>query len=145
MSESSADNFAPTVPKRTYSSEEVAHIYELARFWLENGDNTRADLLLRGIVEVSPDFSPGWLGLAYLALQSNQIESGANCAKRAYNADPNSIEAQLFYVSFLIIQGDFGTAGTLLGEVQEKIDGGQTSSQNVIRFYRMQLARYEAR
>lgn len=133
------------LPKRMYSAEEVHNIYELARYGLENGDLNHSEVLFRGLSEVAPHFAPAWLGLAYISLQTNQIDQATIFARRALQSDQNSVEAQLYLISCLLISEDYGSAGTLLGEVQEKIEGGFTTSPYVLRFYRMQLARYNSR
>ena len=48
--------------RRSYSDEEVATLYELGRFCLENGDTRRAEAIMYGLNEVAPDFCPAWLG-----------------------------------------------------------------------------------
>jgi hypothetical protein len=51
----------------------------------------------------------------------------------------------LYIVALGMTIGDVATAGTYLGEVGEGIEQGKVRNQNVTRFYKMQLARYQAR
>jgi hypothetical protein len=54
-------------------------------------------------------------------------------------------EAMLYLVAIALTMGDLSTAGTYLGEVREAIEAGTISNQHIVRFYKMQLARYQAR
>ncbi|MCB0339917.1 MAG: hypothetical protein KDD53_09945 [Bdellovibrionales bacterium] len=133
------------VLKRGYSDEEVSHVYELGRLYLESGDLAKADSIFQGIVVVAPDFWPAWLGLSYIAVVTERFDQALNSARSALRVMPDSVEAVLFLVSSLISSGDFNTAGSYLGEIAEKIESGGVDNPNVIRFYRAQLARYENR
>lgn len=133
------------VLKRGYSDEEIAHLYELGRFFLENGDLRRAEVLLSGITEVAPDFGPGWLGMAYIQLQSKNIDGAVFSARQALRVEPEMVEALLYLATCLLTTGDLNAAGTYLGEVGEMIDSGTVDDANVIRFYKAQLARFQSR
>ncbi len=142
---STADNTNVETSRRGYSDEEIDSIYELARFSAENGDLRRAEVILSGLVEVAPDFAPAWLGMSYLHVQNQSFEAAANAAKNALRINPQMVEAELFLAACQLTLGDYNAAGTLLGEVQEKIEEGQVDNPNVVRFFRMQMARYENR
>jgi tetratricopeptide (TPR) repeat protein len=131
--------------RRGYSDEEVAHIYELGRFFLENGDFRRADTIMRGITEVAPDFAPGWLARSYIHIQAREYDEAIQMARQAFRCDPDMVEAVLYLAACLLTTGDYNAAGTYLGEVGEKIDGGAVDNPDVIRFYKSQLARYQSR
>lgn len=133
------------VLRRGYSDEELSHIYELARLYLEMGNVKSAEIILSGLVEVAPDFAPGWMGMAYIQMLSKNYEAASLAARNALRVVPGSPEALLYLVACLLTLGDFNSAGSFLGEIQEKIDTGVSLPQEVVRFYRMQLARYQNR
>lgn len=133
------------VLKRGYSDEEVAHLYELGRFFLENGDVRRAELVITGLTEVVPEFAPAWLALAYIHVQARNVDGAIFAARQALRVEPNFVEAMLLLATCLLTTGDLNAAGTYLGEVGELVDSGAIDEANVIRFYRAQLARFQSR
>lgn len=136
---------ASEVLKRGYSDEEVAHIYELGRLSLENGDLRRAEAIMVGLTEVAPDFSSAWLGLAYIHIQNRNFEAAVQSTRQALKVDPGSREAMLYLIACLLTTGDYSSAGTYLGELSEMIESGTLEDPNMLRFYRTQLARYQSR
>jgi len=133
------------VLKRGYSDEEVAHLYELGRFFLENGDVRRAELIITGLTEVVPDFAPAWLGMSYIHMQTRNLDGAIFAARQALRVDPGFVEATLFLATCLLTTGDLNAAGTYLGEVGELVDSGAIDDAHVVRFYRAQLARFQNR
>ncbi|WKZ57176.1 MAG: hypothetical protein QY326_00510 [Bdellovibrionota bacterium] len=133
------------VLRRGYSDEEIAHIYELGLFFFENGDIRRGEIIMTGITEVAPDFQPAWLGLSYVQLQAGNYEAATRSAQHALKVDPVSVPAMLLLVACALTTGDATAAGTYLGEIGERIDSGEVSDPDILRFYRGQLARYQAR
>jgi hypothetical protein len=131
--------------KRGYSDEEVQHIFELARLFLETGDLHRAELILTGLTEVAPDFVPAKLGRGYLALQGGAYDQAIEFGRQAAAIHPSSGEAALLLVSAFLGAADYNQAGTLLGEVGEAIDAGEIVDPSLIRYFRLQLARYQTR
>lgn len=131
--------------KQGYSEEEIVNIYELGRFFLENGEIQKGEIIFSGVVEVAPHFAPAWLGLAYVQIQAQDYEAAALSAKRALDADSEFVQALLYLVACLITSGDYSTSGTHLGEIGEKIESGRISDPFMIRFYKAQLARYQSR
>ncbi len=142
MSVPAKSNFE--VSRKSYSDEEIAHIYELARFHLENGAVKAAEAIFKGVCEVRSDFVPGWLGLAYVRIVNQDFDHALECARKACKAKPDSVEALLFQVTCLLSLDDLNGAGTLLGEVGEMIETGEVVSPNLMRFYKGQLARYQS-
>lgn len=136
---------ASEVLKRGYSDDELAHIYALARFCLENGDMRRAEAILAGINEVAPDFAPGWLAMCALCTLNKNNEQALLCARHALRADTDSVEAMLFLICCLLSNRDFNAAGSYLGEVGERIEAGIVDGPNLLKFYQAQLARYQNR
>lgn len=132
------------IVRKSYGDEEINHIYELARFHLENGAIKLAEPIFKGLVEVRPDFAPGWLGMSYVRLMEGDFDHGLQCAQRAHKAQPESVEALLLQVTCLLSLDDLNGAGTLLGEVGDRVDGGEISQPHILRFYRAQLARYQS-
>ena len=133
------------VLKRGYSDEEIAAIYELGRRLFENGDMRRAESVMTGLTEVAPDYPLGWLGLAYLHSMSQNWDGAIFAARQALRLDPELVPAMLCLIACLLSTGDVQSAGTYLGEVQERIESGATSDSGEIRFFRAQLARYQSR
>jgi tetratricopeptide (TPR) repeat protein len=133
------------VLKRGYSDEEVANIYELARFSLENGDYRRAERIADGLVAVAPEFAPAWLCLSFVHLNNKSFDQAISCAQQAQKLDSDSAAALLYLVAGLLGSGDFNSAGTHLGELGERIESGSIDDPATIRFYRAQLARYQSR
>jgi len=133
------------VLKRGYSDHEIAHIYELGRLFLENGDLRKAEAVLHGITEIAPEFASGWLGMAYVHIQNKSNDEAVYAARQALRIDPDFTEAMLFLISCLLTAGDYNSAGTYLGEVGEKIESGAVDHPNIIRFYGAQMARYTNR
>ncbi len=133
------------VLRRGYSDEEISHLYELGRLSLEGGDIRRAEAIFVGLTEVAPDFSSAWLGLACIHMQNRNWESALQCTRAALKVDQNSAAAMLYLVTCLLTTGDFSSAGTYLGELGEMIESGSLEDPQLLRFYRMQLARYQNR
>jgi len=133
------------VLKRGYSDDELSHIYELGRFFLENGDLNRAQAIMQGLCDIAPDFAPAWLGMCYIAYQNKDIETAVQFARSALKAEAKFVEATLALVAGLISLGDYTSAGTNLGEIGELIDGGQLDDPKIIRFYKAQLMRFQNR
>ncbi len=131
------------VLKRGYSDQEIHHIYELARFNLENGQIAKAETILKGLVAVAPEFVPAYLGLTYIDLLNDNFDSALHNAKEAHKFDPSSPIAAIFLVTVLISIGDFTTAGSHLGEVGDVIETSPNQNSNLVRFYRAQLARFK--
>jgi lipopolysaccharide biosynthesis regulator YciM len=142
---SARERLGSEIVKRGYSDDEIAHIYELARFSLENGELRRAEVIANGLVEIAAEFSPAWLILAYVHIYNRAFEAALQAARQAVKCDEQSIAAQLFLAACLLVTGDFNTGGSLLGEIGEKIDNGLIDDPNCIRFYQLQLARFQNR
>ena len=129
--------------KRGYSDEELSHIYELGRLFLENGQIKRAESIFTGVSEVAPDFPAAWLGLAYIQIINASYESACRYARIVLQLDPDNVAAMLYLVPCLLSLGDLNSAGTFLGEVGERIENGSVSDPDFVRFYKMQLVRYQ--
>jgi Flp pilus assembly protein TadD len=131
--------------KRGYSNDELQGIYELGKMFLETGQIKRAELVMTGLTEVAPSFVNGWLAKAALLTMSENLEGAILAARTALKLDSRSIEAMLILAACLFTQGDVNSAGTYLGEVGESLGERPQSNPALARFYRMQLARYQAR
>ncbi|MFM1846723.1 MAG: Tetratricopeptide repeat [Pseudomonadota bacterium] len=133
------------VLRRGYSDEELGHLYELGRFFLENGDIRRAEVIITGVTEVAPEFAPAWLAMAYIHIHNKNMDGAIFAARQALRVDPHFVEAILYLATCLLTTGDLNSAGTYLGEVGEMIEGGTVEDANVVRFYKAQLARFQSR
>jgi Flp pilus assembly protein TadD len=132
-------------PRRKYSDDEVTDIYRLGKLWLETGQHKRAESIMSGLNDVAPNFAPAWLGTAFLRSVIGNYDGALIAITTALRLEPESAEVMLYLVALSMTVGDMSTAGTYLGEVGEAIEQGKVANQNVIRLYRMQLARYQAR
>jgi hypothetical protein len=131
--------------RRSYSEEEIGQIYEVGRLCMENGLPRRTEKIMLGLVEVAPDFLPGWLGVCLVHYLNKNLEAGLSAARQAVKLSPSSPEALLFLVIFLLNTGDFNTAGTYLGEIRERIESGLVEDPNIIKLYKAQTVRFQLR
>jgi tetratricopeptide (TPR) repeat protein len=131
--------------RRGYSDEETEQIYELGRMFLDSGQLRKAEVIMHGLNEVAPGFSKAWLASAYLAIIGQDYDAAIASAQNAMRLEPDAVEAMLLLASCLLITGDFNSAGTYLGEVGERIEMGAVKNPNVVRLFKMQLARYQSR
>lgn len=134
-----------SVLKRGYTDEEIAQIYEFGRLSLANGNLRTAESIFEGLTHVAPDYSPAWLGLAYVGIYKGNIDGAVFSSRQALRIDPHFTEALLYLAACLMSSGDYNSAGTHLGEVAEQIDSGQVDDPSIHRFYRIQLARFQNR
>ena len=102
-------------------------------------------MIFKGLVEIAPMFAPAFLGLCYVHVQSQSYDLAVQAARKAHKIDPDSVEAELFLAANLLTVGDFNTAGSLLGEIGEKIENGKIDNPEVVRFFQIQMARFETR
>ncbi len=134
--------------KRGYSSDELSDIAAFGRHLLSTGENSPAEAIARGLVTVAPDFIPGWLLLSVVRSISGDVGEGVHAAKQALQIDPESVEGLLLFISGLINEKDFAAAGAYLGEVGDlvaRFSGKISISSEAMRFYKVQLARYQNR
>lgn len=131
--------------RRGYSDEEISSIYELGKFFIENGQLKQAETIFQGLIEVAPDFLPGLLGLAYVQIVTKNTESALSTCEAAMRVDGESCESMLFLVTALLAAEDYQAAGTYLGEVNDRIEGGKVDNPNVVRFFKAQMARFQNR
>lgn len=135
----------PTAQNQGYSADELSHIYELGRLYLENGDYKRAQTIFFGLTQVAPTFAPAWLGLAAIQITDKQYDEAIHSVSQALSAEPHSHEALIFLAACYLCTGDYNSAGTHLGEIGEKIENGLIDNPYLIRFYKAQLARFQNR
>lgn len=128
-----------------YSEEEIYGIYALACMLLENGSLKQAETILMGLAEVVPEFAPVLLALAYVRGQDGNYDSAQSFAEQALRIDAESPEAMLYLITFLLTTGDLQSAGTYLGEIADRIESNQIQDPVLIRFFRAQMVRYQAR
>ncbi len=131
--------------QKEYSEEEIALLYELARFYLENGQLKSAESILEGLVAVAPDFAQAWLARSYLHILSGDFDAAIFCSRQALRIQPDFAEANLYLATCFLRIEDFHSAGTHLGEVAELIESGRAMNKDLQRMYRMQLARFQGR
>ena len=132
-----------TALKRGYSENELAHMYELARFLLETGGIEDGTVILKGINAVAPNYVPALLALCHVHVISKNHTKALQLASRAVELEPESVDARLFLISAHLLVRDLQTAGTMLGEVGEAIESGINISSAALRLYRAHRARFE--
>jgi hypothetical protein len=55
---------------------------------------------------------------------------------------PDSAAAMMLLVTAALTLGDMGTAGTYLGEVSDLVEQGRIADPNLLRLFKMQMARF---
>lgn len=138
----SSESEAFEAPRSNYSKEEQVDIYALARLCLESGQIKRAQVILRGLTTVAPDFLPGWLAISVAYASAGNIESALDAAKQALKLQPDSPAAMILLVTTSLTLGDQSTAGTYLGELNDLIEQGVVNDPNMIRLFKMQMVRF---
>lgn len=131
------------VLKRGYSDEELDHIFALGRLMLEAGQIKKGEGILSGLVEIAPDYWPAWLGLSYSCIQNKDYEKALQSAIHAHKINPDSVEIMLYMIACFLTVGDRNSAGTYLGEVGDRIDNNLVANPSAVRFYKLQLARFQ--
>ena len=131
-----------SAPRANYSKEELSDIYALAKMWLETGQIKRAEVAVKGLTTVAPEFMPGWLARCVVESSLGNVESALQAARRALKLQPESATAMMLIVTASLTIGDISTAGTYLGEVGELVEQGKIAEPNLIRLFKMQMARY---
>ena len=91
--------------KRGYSESELENIYELGRFFAENGDIRRAEVVFNGVLAVAPDFAMARLGKAYIQIQSGEFDDALVTVRHALKAQPDSLATLLYLVACLLTVG----------------------------------------
>jgi len=94
---------------RGYSEEEVAHIYELGRLSLENGQLRSAKVIMSGLNEVAPDYAPAWLAMSYVFIVENDFDKAVFSARQALRINPSLTEATLYLAACLISTGELAS------------------------------------
>ncbi|MFN4894487.1 MAG: hypothetical protein ACK5GN_12780 [Pseudomonadota bacterium] len=128
--------------RTSYSKEEQLDIYALAKMCLETGHSRRAEVILKGLTTVVPEFVPGWLALSVAHSGLGNIEGAHEAARQALKLQSDSPAAMIILVTTALTLGDKGTAGTYLGELKDMIEQGTVNDPNIIRLFKMQMARY---
>ena len=105
--------------KRGYAEEEVIALYEMSRFLLESGDIFRAEVILKGLVIVAPDYIWPKTALSYISLIQQNFELAKSRADDALRLS-NQQEAMLYKITALLELGELSSAGSLLGELQDE-------------------------
>jgi Flp pilus assembly protein TadD len=138
----SKENAASDALRAVYSKEEQLDIYALAKMSLETGQCKRAEVILKGLTTVVPEFLPAWLALSVAQASLGNIEGANDSARYALKLQPDSPGAMILIVATSLTMGDQSTAGTYLGELKELIEQGIVSDPNLIRLFKMQMVRY---
>lgn len=142
-------NIRPRSPsemiRRGYTDAEIESIFALARLFLESGSFSRASVILKGLIEVAPEFAPAWLALGYIAIMNGEYEQALGQSSQVLRRNPTNPEAMLMNVICSLSTGDINSAGTYLGELKDGIDGETINNPQLIRLYQSQLVRFQSR
>jgi len=138
----SRENSASDTSRASYSKEEQLDIYALAKMCLETGHSKKAEVILKGLTTVVPEFLPGWLGLVVAYASLGDIEAAHEAARHALSVKPESPAAMILLVTTALSIGDQSTAGTYLGELKDLIEQGIVNDSNLVRLFKMQMVRY---
>lgn len=139
MSSSAPSSSSPRV---NYSKDELSDIYALSKMWLESGQLKKAGALARGLTSVAPDFVPGWLVMSVVESSMGNVEAALNAARKALKLQPDCAQAMMLIVTTSLTLGDISTAGTYLGEVGDLVEQEKIADPNLLRLFKMQMARY---
>jgi|1048.fasta_scaffold133380_2 tetratricopeptide (TPR) repeat protein len=131
------------VLKRGYSDEELSHLYELGRFFLEAGKFPKAQKIFSGIIAIAPDHLPSYLGLTNIAISNQNFDQARQYAEIARRLDPSSPLAAMFLATVMFALKDLTAVGSLLGEIGDALEGDLNADLSLTRFYKMQLARFQ--
>lgn len=138
----SRENSLTDPARASYSKEEQLDIYALAKMCLETGQIKRAEVILRGLTTVVPDFVPGWLALSVAQSSLLDMDAAYESARHALKLQTDSPVAMIILVTTALTLGNQSTAGTYLGELKDLIDQGVVNDPNLIRLFKMQMVRY---
>jgi hypothetical protein len=144
-SQSTLAHLRSEVLKKGYSLEQIESIYALGQLYLETGNLRQASVIFDGLIHLVPNLAPASIGQAIIALFERDFMQGAAAARRASESDSQVAEATLLLVIAMFGLGDYNSAGTYLGEIREAMESGIEFDKNVVRVYRMLLARYRSR
>ncbi len=128
---------------RRYSDNEMAAIFEVGRLHLAAGDLGAGETIFRGLIELTSDFVPAWLGVAYVKFLEGDFEAGLQAARQAIRIEPNSISGLLMLVNGLLCTSDLNSAGAFLGELREQLEISVPPVEHR-RLYKFLLARYQS-
>jgi predicted Zn-dependent protease len=138
----SKDNASADALRASYSKEEQLDIYALAKMCLETGHGKRAEVILKGLTTVVPDFLPAWLALSVAQAALGNLEAAHEAARHALKLQSDSPAGMILLVTTALSIGDQSTAGTYLGELKEVIEQGVVNDPNIVRLFKMQMVRY---
>lgn len=126
-----------------YSEDQIFALYELARISIEAGELKRAEVIASGLSEIAPDFAPAFLVLAYCQVWSKDYEAASDTSEKAFKIAPEDLSVLFFVAATKLLVNDSHRAGTILGEIGEKLDGRRDHETE--RLYKLLLARFQMR
>lgn len=142
----SAGERVPADPRGSgYSDDELNAIYALGRLQLELGNIRQGESIFNGLNEIVPDYVPSWLGTACCHVLNKNFDAAVFASRQAVRIDPENAPGLLLLSAALLATADYSGAGTVLGEISERISAGTVSDPHCIRFFRGLLERYHQR
>jgi tetratricopeptide (TPR) repeat protein len=87
---------------------------QYAQFEVQTGNLMAGKNILDEIVKQSPDYVPGWIGLAEIALAGKNFDDCATALSQASRRDPNSFDAQFLNGRLDLARGDAAKAAAEL-------------------------------
>ncbi|RME61487.1 MAG: hypothetical protein D6780_01610 [Candidatus Dadabacteria bacterium] len=131
--------------KKGYSEKELQLLYELGKLFLETGQLSKAEVIFTGICEVAPLMEWAQMGLAIIYILQGEYELALKRTELVQKISPNNLNAMLLQAIIYLCREDYPRAGTILGEINEKLQEGLELEPPAQRIYKMQLARYHSR
>jgi len=131
--------------KYSYAEEEIHSIYDLVILSIEAGEIQRAMILAQGLCVIAPKFAPAFLVLSYVHCLNSEFQDAYEASTKAYRLASEDPSVALFFATTALMVGDAQSAGTVLGEVGEMIEGNVLTSPNITRLFKLQLARFQTR
>lgn len=133
---------ADRIKRGTYSKDQIRDIYGLVKMFLESGHYRRADVVVKGLISIAPEFCFAWLASSVVAIALGDLEKARDHARKALKIQEDLAEAMIVLVVTSMSLSDYATAGTYLGELRDRIEDGLVSEPNMLRLFRMQMVRY---
>lgn len=131
--------------KNGYTQEEMELLYSLGKTYIDITSYNSAEKIFNGLITIDPDHVSSWIALSVINFIRGDLDASYSQAKQALRINSNLAEAQLVLITVLLSQSDYTTAGAYLGEVKELVDSKRIQKQDLVRYFKAQLLRFEYR
>lgn len=131
--------------KKSYTQEELYSIYELGRFFLENGMLRQAEIIFSGLCNVAPDFVEAHAAMAIIKIELKDYHGAVRYSSESRRGPTEDISIMLIHSCALILNGDTNLAGAELGEISEILDRTSGQRAPVHSLFEMMMSSYKDR